>query len=294
MPRAHRWMIRTMSWIVPPASRRSWRARWESQAGHLWALRERGELPSISPTAWIFQAACREALSARLGEVELLAWLRSPGFVFACGTLTLLLMGIASGGFPMVHYLIGVAASLHRHPGTLGRYDPRWDAIFRYTFPMVLAALTCLMLIATSRLPLRRYSWRYWCFLSLKTGFLLFLVCLSWVEGGAYLRRQLHNETLRELIGCILFFALFMAAAGWAILWSISDQRRRCHVCLRRMTMPVSVGSWSSVLDPAATELVCRSGHGSLCLSENGLSQCDRWIQLDASWRGLFEQAEQR
>jgi hypothetical protein len=53
--------------------------------------------------------------------------------------------------------------------------------------------------------------------------------------------------------------------------------------------MPVTMGSWASVLDPATTESLCEKGHGSLSVPEAGTGAPDHWIAMDASWRELFE-----
>ena len=93
--------------------------------------------------------------------------------------------------------------------------------------------------------------------------------------------------------------------ADWASLlgtllifrWAILDQARRCPVCLRRLAMPVTLGSWSSpLLEPAATELLCDEGHGSLRFSEahTTLGEIRRWITLDDSWRDLFDEKSSR
>jgi hypothetical protein len=291
-PLAYRCLVRAASWIVPHAVRPQWRARWESNLRNLWVLTERGELPdaALGQAAWLGRHAFAEAFSARLHRADLARWVRGPSFVIVCAAAALFLMGVSTRGFPMTRHILEVAQSLRRYPSALGPFDPRWDLIFRYTFPMVLAMITAGMLVATSQLPFRRYNWRYWSFLVLKTASLMVLVCFFWIEGGAAFRRHLHNETVRGLVGGLLFVAVYIAIAGWTMIWSFADQRRRCPICLERLAMPVSVGSWSSVLDPAGTELLCRSGHGSLCLSENILGQSDRWIELDPSWRTLFEE----
>jgi hypothetical protein len=291
-PRAYRWLIRTASWIVPAAARPPWHARWDSNLRNLWILTERGELhdSALAQFFWLCRHTFAEAFAARVRAADFAHWVRGPWFVTVSSACALFLMGITTRGFPMTRYVYAVAQSLIHYPTSLGRYDPRWDVIFRYTFPIVLAAVTAFMLLATSRLPFRRYNWRYWAFLVLKTTALLMLVSLFWIEGGAALRRHLPNMTVRALIGGLLFAASYIAASAWTVIWSLGDQRLRCPVCLERMMMPVRVGSWSSVLDPAATELLCRSGHGSLCLSESTLNQSDRWIELDPSWRTLFEE----
>jgi hypothetical protein len=48
------------------------------------------------------------------------------------------------------------------------------------------------------------------------------------------------------------------------------------------------MGSWGSVLEPATTEFLCDSGHGSLCVPDSSEGQPDRWTNLDPSWSELF------
>jgi hypothetical protein len=52
--------------------------------------------------------------------------------------------------------------------------------------------------------------------------------------------------------------------------------------------MPVTIGSWASVFDPAITEFMCEEGHGSLSVAETYADEPDRWTSLDASWQELF------
>jgi len=77
-----------------------------------------------------------------------------------------------------------------------------------------------------------------------------------------------------------------------AFRWLLADQRRRCPVCLRRLRHPAGIGSAShTFLEWYGTELACPRGHGLLHVSEIGSADCyqpQRWLPLDASWRGLF------
>ena len=73
----------------------------------------------------------------------------------------------------------------------------------------------------------------------------------------------------------------YIAAFGWAVLWSLADQQRRCPVCLRRLVLPVRIGSWASVFEPVTTEWICEAGHGSLCAREVETGQPDHWIAED-------------
>jgi len=57
----------------------------------------------------------------------------------------------------------------------------------------------------------------------------------------------------------------FLLAAGalYLIVW---DQRYRCRVCLRRLRMPIQIGSWSRILQfgRPRIEYICPYGHGTL------------------------------
>lgn len=99
----------------------------------------------------------------------------------------------------------------------------------------------------------------------------------------------LDNWVQREFLAVVLFHQwLFLLAIAVAVMFTVWDHLRRCPQCLSRVGMPVSFGSWSSmVIDRPATEFVCPKGHGLLFVHEIGQKR-DRWTPLDASWRDLF------
>lgn len=74
--------------------------------------------------------------------------------------------------------------------------------------------------------------------------------------------------------------------------WAMRDQRDRCPVCLRKLSHPARVGqvSWS-FLGWYGTEMICARGHGLLHIAELPTSWfgAQRWLGLDPSWMGLFE-----
>ena len=75
------------------------------------------------------------------------------------------------------------------------------------------------------------------------------------------------------------------------------DQRRRCRICLARLSMPVQMGARGHVLmDRMSTELACPNGHGLLWAPEDPLESHpkDRWLRLDESWQDLFELSGKR
>jgi len=89
-----------------------------------------------------------------------------------------------------------------------------------------------------------------------------------------------------------LFGPLGMCATLIAVLrWVITDQQRRCPVCLRLLTNPVRIGSPSKIfLDWYGAESTCSRGHGLLHVSEisGSYSKKAQWLRLGESWSGLF------
>lgn len=73
--------------------------------------------------------------------------------------------------------------------------------------------------------------------------------------------------------------------------WACSDQRRRCPVCLHRVTHPARVGLVSQTfLGWNGTELMCMGGHTLLHVPALPTSwfATQRWLYLDGSWDFLF------
>lgn len=190
---------------------------------------------------------------------------------------------------------VQVRSDLFRAAREAGRFLPRppevyWfpvpgSAKFGYLFGIGFALVIGGAMAARERPFARRHGWRYWIFLAAKTALLLAIPTAVWVE----VTTRLQQPTgLAEVLAAVVPTLLFLVISGCALRWSFLDQRARCPVCLRRLAMPVSMGSWSSVLDPATTELLCESGHGALSVPETESGESDRWTALDRSWRGLF------
>jgi hypothetical protein len=73
--------------------------------------------------------------------------------------------------------------------------------------------------------------------------------------------------------------------------WAVADQRKRCPVCLRRVTNPATVGLASrTFLGWNGTEMICVGGHALLHVPSLPTSwfSGDRWLYLDSSWDFLF------
>jgi hypothetical protein len=132
-------------------------------------------------------------------------------------------------------------------------------------FVMILgAALT--IVAAGTRFSLSAMPLRAWIFLAVK-------VVLVWTA--------------------VWFAAQFLAApilpqaliAGFVLAtrWALDDQRRRCPVCLRRVTNPVSFGCLSHILlDWHGAEFVCPRGHGLMQVSATFASPyaAQQWVRL--------------
>ena len=284
-------LILLASWIVPRGARPEWRRRWDSSLWNWWILVERGELtsrayPIIVRHCW---AAFGEAIWLRFNRQRLRNFVRGPAFVPAVSAAVLVLTAALTHGFRYTRNLIDIARTIYQPQPQSGLYGPRGDMLMAHAIPLVFALTTGIVLLVMARYSSDRQNLWYWMYLLTKTLSVVVIVPLLWIEGGAALRARLPQEALRVYVGGLAFTFLFIAAFGVALVWCLADQRRRCPVCLRLLAMPVTMGSWASVLDSATTESLCEEGHGSLCVAETGTGPPDRWIAMDASWRELFE-----
>lgn len=131
-------------------------------------------------------------------------------------------------------------------------------------------------------------GWKYWSYLGAKTALSVAIPTLLWLEASALIRGRLADTPPLSGTAIAASSLAYLVVCACAIWWSFADQRRRCPICLYPLSMPVTFGSWSSVLDPATTEMMCDSGHGSLSVPEATEGAPDRWTNLDPSWRDLF------
>jgi hypothetical protein len=277
-------------WLVPARERGEWRRRWASNLDSWHVLVERGELPAGGGAA-ILSGACRDAFRERFGELRPAKLLRGPMFLVAACAGAIPLVGLCSHGFATCRALMATAQDMRLHPDLGFRYDLRGDRLFEYLAPVVIAACVGMALVFLKRRSLGSLGWRSWSLLLFKLVSIHLSASLLWVEGGHALRSQLTREGFRFGIAGFGLGLAFIFSFGFATLWCIADQRARCPVCLRRLVLPVRLGSWaSSFFDPAATELVCEEGHGALALmeTEDDAAAPDRWVELDESWQYLF------
>jgi hypothetical protein len=169
----------------------------------------------------------------------------------------------------------------------------RADIWRMYVFAVLLAVLA---LPATTSLSLGEYaarpvnlSWvatlRRWCFLMAKIACTLPAIYF----GSLLAAYAMHfaNPYTPQYVQLTSTFAFTL----FALRWALRDQRRRCPVCLGKLTCPARVGEPSrNFLAFNGTELICAGGHGFLHVPEMATSwfSTQRWLHLDPSWSGLF------
>jgi hypothetical protein len=98
------------------------------------------------------------------------------------------------------------------------------------------------------------------------------------------------------LIGTVPVAPQVLCFAAWILplRWVLTDQWRRCPVCLRLLTDPVRIGTPSrTFLEWYGVESMCSRGHGLLLVPEISPSYSgeQQWLKLDGSWSGLFSGA---
>jgi hypothetical protein len=287
-PWSCRGLVRAASWIVPPEVRPPWRSRWEQGLRNWWTLVERGDQSSRT-RGEICRAAFSEALRLRYGTASPERLVRGASCIPAVSAVLLLALAVFTRGFPATRALIETARGHARGPLRTLALTGAEDRLVGHSIVIAFALVVALVAAVTVGLRLRRYGWRYWGFLALKSVCAGALVTLAWLEGSQMLRGHLPSMGLKAIAGGLAPALLYIAAFGWALAWSVKDQRRRCPVCLRRLALPVRMGSWASVFDPPTTELLCESGHGRMCVCETAEGELERWTESDATWRELFQ-----
>lgn len=146
----------------------------------------------------------------------------------------------------------------------------------------------------SSRMKVERGdSHRWWLFFVAKTVLLLAICFVASLEvtRGALL---FFTGGVPSYAGTISSWLLLVTTV-LAITWSLHDQYRRCRICLKRLEHESYVGAPARLfLDWWGTELVCSQGHGLLHVPEMKASwlEEDQWIQLDESWKSLFDSEE--
>jgi hypothetical protein len=282
------WLLRAAAGLAPQAERQAWRDLWITRLENLWVLAERGELPAHAPaeTARLCHDAISRAFWMRFERPRVLHWMQGPAFVLTLAGAALVLLGILSRGFQGTRSVINTAIEWKIEPRAM-RYDPRADLVVATFLPILLAITVGVILMLIGRSSLGRYGWKYWLYLAGKIASIMAILPLVWIEGNAALRAHIVTVNLALVFGWLAWTLAFLGAFGGGVIWSFADQRRRCPVCLGKLAMPVTLGSWASMFEPVTTEMLCDEGHGTLTMDESEIGAGDRWITLDSSWRGL-------
>jgi hypothetical protein len=241
--------------FVPRALRAQWLQDWKSE---LWYV-QRGSCrvrhrPQSDRAALLFSlGAFKDALWLRREGVAVFfrekLWLQSPS------RCLVFLAALAFGAASRFVRNPGLFETVVRPPGFFG-------------VDVLMVVLSALIVPATisvapseyspaSRSRLRRARLRRWGFLLAKTALLLpTLSCLlfysSLIPGAAFLEAY-----------------LIVPVHVLAFRWVLTDQRRRCPVCLRLLAKPARVaqpfpifGEWYGI------RYFCPKGHGSLYVPE--------------------------
>jgi hypothetical protein len=153
---------------------------------------------------------------------------------------------------------------------------------------LALPAVSSVSLGETHLTPHRasfRETLRRFLFLAAKFGLIAGIALFASYD-IAYCRTSSYSggaECL-QLIAC---FAICLTG----FRWTLADQRKRCPVCLRRVTNPASVGLASrTFLGWNGIEMICMGGHTLLHVPAQPTSwfSDQRWLYLDSSWQFLF------
>lgn len=277
------WPVRFAAWIVPRKQRSEWSSRRLARHDAFWTLVDRGEI-ILHPTdaAALARETFRDAMAMRISPSTITEWLQGPAFLYQTALAAFMAIALASYGFVATRHLIELLLTVDFQTG-----DLRQNTLVAHGIPMLFAVFTGAVLAAgCGRWPGGGQGWRYWGFLASKIVASTGLVTLFWIEAASKLHPT-YNSPI-TVLPVLLLTLVYIATFGSAVEWSLTDQRARCPVCLNRLAMPVSIGSWASVLDPARTELVCADGHGSLAMTEADTARADQWTTMDRSWKDLF------
>ncbi len=158
----------------------------------------------------------------------------------------------------------------------------------RDRWPLYFAGAVSAFFLAAGLVHVRRPS-RYAAFFAGKTALLLAIIAMCWAEIATALPIPITGGIDAGTAAPLVF--LLLVCEAFALRWSLEDQAARCPVCCRLVSMPVTVGSRSSlILDRPGVQFLCLRGHGTLLLSD--LRACtgerSRWTPADHSWQEVF------
>lgn len=264
--------LRSAALLVPRERRPDWLAEWRAE---LWyVLQQSNERQALR----FCLGAFRDALWLRHNPCGGVARARNAiGSPLAC----LLLLGAMAA--TAVLFFLRAGGPFETLRGA-GKAAP--ELVFVHVFPIAVAFL---VLFATSALSLGEYPasrtsraharrFRRRTFLAMKFLLMAPLVFCGTFDVGAILSAS-GVQPHAAIVGYIIGFR-----------WILSDQRRRCPVCLRLLSESASIGEFShNFLEWYGTELFCAKGHGLLHVPAIATTySTQQWLDLDGSWSVLF------
>lgn len=230
------------------------------------------------------------------GDVD--AWLLEPGSALAADTAGYVVAHLTpQGQAAMTGSRVAIAedgaddADSYLWGDALeGQARGPWDI---YLFSVLLAflalpAVTSVTMGETSfssQRPSMRQQLRRRGFLAAKIVLLLPIVWCVPVDLAYW--HAASSSAAAQYVQLIASFSICLLGMRWILL----DQRRRCPVCLRRVSNPARVGDASrTFLGWNGTEMMCLGGHTLLHVPGLPTSwfATQRWLYLDRSWEFLF------
>jgi hypothetical protein len=164
-------------------------------------------------------------------------------------------------------------------------------AIFRFALFLALVALPAVISVSLgdSDIAAHRPSFRQRAFRALFLAAKLMLIAALGFTASLDLA-YVNTTGYSSFAECSqLLFCFTICLFGFR--WAVADQRKRCPVCLRRVTNPATVGLASrTFLGWNGTEMICMGGHALLHVPSLPTSwfSDQRWLYLDSSWDFLF------
>lgn len=183
-----------------------------------------------------------------------------------------------------------LAAELARVPSRNGSYVSIRFLEERMREPLLFCSGAFLLALVSGLAMLRR-PWRGAAFFTAKTVLLQCAIAASWAEFVSGL--AISPTGGMGLAASLLLPALLLLAAASGLAWSLHDQKLRCPVCCRILSMPVRIGSRGSViLDRPCVEVLCPRGHGSLLIPDSTPHPPEgaAWTAFHESWKDCFAQ----
>jgi hypothetical protein len=154
--------------------------------------------------------------------------------------------------------------------------------------PLIFTLSTVLLSLVVGMALVREMP-RAAAFFFVKTALAQAAIGAAWIECVA--GPSIPPTGVNGVTTAFLMPGLLIAALALSLGYSLHDQKRRCPVCLHLLTLPVLIGSRSSIiLDRPQVEVLCPNGHGSLLVPEPVVHRRDpaAWLVWNESWKSCF------